>query len=38
MEECITCPSSAGCSKNKESCMVKNNTLIVTNIIKNLEG
>lgn len=27
MAECSTCPSNDGCSKDKESCMVKNNSL-----------
>ena len=27
MAECSTCPSSDGCSKDKESCMIQNNPL-----------
>jgi Mrp family chromosome partitioning ATPase len=35
MGECSTCPSSEGCSKDKDSCMVKNNPL---NSVKNVIG
>lgn len=35
MAECSTCPSSNGCSKDKESCMVKNNPL---NNVKKIIG
>lgn len=35
MSECTTCPSSDGCSKDKESCMIKNNPL---NNVKKIIG